>query len=169
MKFEPKRDDDKHLQWICTSVRSPRTATLTNSSAKLFTDVISLVNQKMTLGILTLKIFLAECARLRIMPGQTDFIQAYLQVPVRDRIFVIFPSYWSKWLPPDLQKYCGVPMQLLKSLYGYCMSGKLFWEEQAIVLKNFGMTPCDAAPAFWYKHYPTNDVLLVLQYSDDLM
>ncbi len=60
-------------------------------------------------------------------------------------------------------------MRLLKSLYGYCMSGKLFWEEHAIVLKNFGMTPCDAAPAFWYKHYPNNDGLLVLQYSDDLM
>jgi hypothetical protein len=106
----------------------------------------------------TLKIFLAECARLRIRPGQTDFIQAYLQVPMRDRVFVIFPAYWSKWLPQDLRKYCGVPMRLLKSLYGYCMSGKLFWEEQAIVLNNFGLKPCDAAPALWYKHYPNEDV-----------
>jgi hypothetical protein len=60
-------------------------------------------------------------------------------------------------------------MRLLKSLYGYCMSGKLFLEEQAIVLNNFGLKPCDAAPALWYRHYPNEDVLMVLQYSDDLL
>ena len=40
-------------------------------------------------SFLTLKVFLALCARLRMRPGQTDFIQAYLQAEVRDHVFVL--------------------------------------------------------------------------------
>ena len=116
-----------------------------------------------------LKIFLGECARLDMIPGQTDFTMAYLQCATKARVFVKIPSYWSKYIPEELRKYCGVPLRMLRCLYGYFSSGRTFWEEQAVVFRRFGLQSCEAAPALWYKHYDGNIVLYVLQYSDDLL
>ena len=81
----------------------------------------------------------------------------------------MLPIYWAKHLPEDLHQYCGTPLRLVKGLYGYFRSGRNFWEEQAIFFTEFGLISCDAAPALWYKHYPDGHVLLILQYSDDLL
>jgi hypothetical protein len=116
-----------------------------------------------------LMVFLAECARLKICPSQTDFVQAYLQADVQDRVFVKFPQFWAKFLTPDLAAYCGVPCRLLKGLYGYFLSGKLFWQEQADFFISFGLKALDSAPALWRMTTPDGHVLLVLQYSDDLL
>ena len=120
-------------------------------------------------SFLTLKIFLALCALRRMCPGQTDFVQAYLQAEVRDRVFVRLPAYWAKVMPSHLQKYCGIPLRLLKGLYGHHLSGKYFWEEQADFFTVYGLRSCEAAPALWYLHFGENDILIVLQYSDDLL
>jgi len=104
-----------------------------------------------------------------MIPGQTDFTMAYLQCATKARVFVKIPSYWSKYIPEELRKYCGVPLRMLRCLYGYFSSGRTFWEEQAVVFRRFGLQSCEAAPALWYKHYDGNIVLYVLQYSDDLL
>jgi hypothetical protein len=116
-----------------------------------------------------LMVYLAEVARLKISTGQTDFVQAYLQTDVKDRVFVMFPQFWAKFLPPELAEYCGVPCRLLKGLYGYFLSGKLFWQEQADFFVSFGLKALDSAPALWRMTTPDGHTLLVLQYSDDLL
>jgi hypothetical protein len=42
-----------------------------------------------------LKVFLALCARYRIFPSQTDFVSAYLQVAMKERVFIKFPDSWN--------------------------------------------------------------------------
>ena len=71
-------------------------------------------------------------------------------------------------MPDDLKPYCGVPLLLMKALYGYTFSGKFLYEEQEEFLISFGMqsTPM---PALWRMHLPGGGVLMVLQYSDDFL
>jgi hypothetical protein len=38
-----------------------------------------------------------------------------------------------------LKPYCGVPLLLMKALYGYTFSGKFLYEEQEEFLISFGM------------------------------
>jgi hypothetical protein len=82
---------------------------------------------------------------------------------------VQFPAFWAKYLPEDLAEYCGTPCRLLKGLYGYFLSGKLFWQEQADFFIAFGLKACTSAPALWRKVNADGETLLVLQYSDDLL
>ena len=91
------------------------------------------------------------CAKFGIFPSQADYVMAYLQVDMKERVFVQLPSYWMAHMPDDLKPYCGVPLQLMKALYGYTFSGKLLDEEQEKFLISFGMrsTPM---PALWRMH-----------------
>jgi hypothetical protein len=48
-------------------------------------------------------------------------------------------------------------------------SGKLLYEEQDDFLRSLGLTPCRLQPALWYKNLPKDGLLIVLQYSDDML
>jgi hypothetical protein len=74
-------------------------------------------------------------------PSQADYVMAYLQVDRKERVFVKLPDYWAAHMPDDLKAYCGVPLFLLKALYGYTFSGKCLYEEQEEFLIDFGMQP----------------------------
>ena len=71
-------------------------------------------------------------------------------------------------MPDDLKPYCGVPLLLMKALYGYTFSGKFLYEEQEEFLVSFGMQ-LTSMPALWRMHLPGGGVLMVLQYSDDFL
>jgi len=71
-------------------------------------------------------------------------------------------------MPDDLKAYCGVPLLLLKALYGYTFSGKFFYKEQEEFLIDFRMRP-SPMPAIWRMSIPGGGILLVLQYSDDFL
>ena len=118
---------------------------------------------------LLLCIFLAMCARHGIMPCQIDFVSAFLQAHMRERLFVELPKYWAPHLPEDLKGYCGRPLLLLKALYGYRLSGKFLWEDQAEFFESQGFVPCSAGPALWYRRLDDGGLLLLLQYSDDML
>ena len=93
------------------------------------------------------------CQVLDIFPSQADYVMAYLQVNMKERFFVQLPRYWTAHIPDDLKSYCGVPLHLMKALYGYTFSGKFLYEEQEEFLISFGMrlTPM---PALWRMHLP---------------
>jgi hypothetical protein len=49
---------------------------------------------------LSLKIFLAMCAYFGIFPSQLDFVMAYIQVAMKERVYIKFPSIilnFSQW------------------------------------------------------------------------
>jgi hypothetical protein len=93
-----------------------------------------------------LRVYLAMCAHFRMFPSQTDFIMAYLQVKMKERVFVRFPDSWLPYVPDDLQAYCNRPLLLLKALYGYTYSGKFLYEEQSSSL----LSACDKR---WYQRF----------------
>ena len=117
---------------------------------------------------LALKVFLATCARLGMFPSQTDFILAYLQADMRERVFVKFPDYWVKFLPEHLHKWIGRPLLLKKALYGYNYSGKFLYLDQAEFLESQGFEK-SGLPGLWVKHLDDGHVMLFLHYSDDIM
>ena len=116
----------------------------------------------------SLQLYLAMCAKFGIFPSQADYVMAYLQVNMKERVFVQLPHYWTAHMPDDLKSYCGVPLLLMKALYGYTFSENFLYEEQEDFLISFGMqsTPM---PALWCMHLPGGGVLMVLQYSDDFL
>ena len=116
----------------------------------------------------SLKVFLGTCARQGYFPCQIDFIMAYVQAKMKGRVFVRIPANWKELLPVELHKWCGRPLRLLKALYGYTMSGRLLFEEQAEFMKEFGLQETSVI-ALWKKDLPDGQFLLVLQYSDDFL
>ena len=119
-------------------------------------------------SFLSLKTFLAICARLGIFPRQTDLILAYLQADMRERVFIKFPEAWSQFLPEHLHKWMGRPLRLVKALYGYNYSGKFLYLDLSEFLTNQGLVET-ALPGLWVKHFEGGGVLLFLHYSDDIM
>ena len=119
-------------------------------------------------SFLALKVFLASCARLGIFPSQTDFLLAYLQTDMRERVFVKFPDAWKYHLPEHLHKWIGRPLRLRKALYGYNYSGKFLYEDQADFLKREGLEE-SGLPGLWIKHLPYGGTLLFLHYVDDIL
>ena len=119
-------------------------------------------------SFLALKVFLATCARLGIFPSQTDFLLAYLQADMRERVFVKFPDAWKYHLPEHLHKWIGRPLRLRKALYGYNYSGKFLYEDQAEFLRQEGLEE-SGLPGLWIKHLPNGGTLLFLHYVDDIL
>jgi Reverse transcriptase (RNA-dependent DNA polymerase) len=116
----------------------------------------------------SLRLFLALCAKYRMFPSQSDFVAAYLQVSMKERVFVKFPAYWADHVPERLKKYCGVDLLLKKALYGYTYSGKFLFEEQADFFRSVGLRQT-VIPALWVQHFDHGGILMVLHYSDDLL
>jgi hypothetical protein len=93
---------------------------------------------------------------------------AYLQVKMKERVFIRLPAFWAEHLPENFHKYCGVPLRLLKALYGYTYSGKFLYEEQAEFFSLYGLRQT-VIPALWVMAFGNNHRLLVLHYSDDIL
>ena len=115
-----------------------------------------------------LRLYLALCARYKMFPAQTDWVQAYLQCKMKERVFIQFPARWAEYLPDDLAKYCGVPLELLKALYGYTYSGKRLYEEQESFLTEQGFIQAPLL-GIWYKRLADNGIFLLLLFADDLL
>ena len=118
----------------------------------------------------SLFVYLGFCAKYMMFPAQIDFVQAYVQTTLKgEKVYVMFPAFWKDLVPDDLKAYMGVPLLLVKALYGYTYSGRLLWEEQSEFLEQQGMQPLDKMPALWKRHLPNQGIHLVLQYSDDFL
>ena len=81
-----------------------------------------------TASFQALKIFLADAAHLQVRVHQLDFVGAFLQAKVCSQIFVKLPAMYGS-IFPEYQQYSGMPLRLLKSMYGMTLSGKYWYQE----------------------------------------
>jgi Reverse transcriptase (RNA-dependent DNA polymerase) len=117
----------------------------------------------------SLMVYLAICARYGMYPSQLDFVMAYVQVAMKERVFIKFSHHWKNYLPDNLHHYVDTPLLLKKALYGYTYSGKLLYDEQAEFLESIGFRSVQVSPAIWVKNLPSNGLIMILQYSDDFL
>ena len=80
-------------------------------------------------SFLSLKTLMAICAKFSLFPKQVDFVLAYLQANMQERVFILFPDEWKKYVPEHLHKWLGRPVKLLKALYGFNYSGKFLYQD----------------------------------------
>ena len=73
----------------------------------------------------TLKYFLADAAKHKARFHELDFIGAFLQAKVKNRVFVKLEMGHAEYFP-EYAQYFGRALKLLKSMYGMKNSGKLF-------------------------------------------
>ena len=72
-----------------------------------------------------LKYFLADAAKHKTGVHQLDFIGAFLQAKVKNRVFFKLDMRYADYFP-EYSQYFGRALKLLKSMYGMTKSGKLF-------------------------------------------
>ena len=76
----------------------------------------------------TLKYFLADAAKHKARVHQLDFIGAFLQAKVKNRVFVKLDTRYADYFT-EYSQYFGRALKLFKSMYGMTNSGKLFANE----------------------------------------
>ena len=76
-----------------------------------------------TASMRTLKYFLADAAKHKARVHQLDFIGAFLQANVKNRVFVKLDMRYAAYFP-EYSQYFGRALKLLKSMYGMTNSGK---------------------------------------------
>ena len=75
-----------------------------------------------------LKYFLADATKHKSILHQLDFIGAFLQARVKNRVFVKLNIRYTAYFPEHAQ-YFGRALRLLKSMYVMTNSRKLFDDE----------------------------------------
>ena len=97
-----------------------------------------------------------------------DFIGAFLQAKVRSRVFIKMPAVYGE-IFPEFKEYCGVPVRLIKSMYGMSLSGKYWYQElQEWLLENSFMQSKVIACFFW-KNFEDGSKIYLLDYVDDCL
>jgi len=121
-----------------------------------------------TASFRALKMFLAHAARLKVRVRQLDFVGAFLQAKVCNRIFVIIPSYYAS-IFPEFKQYCGTPLRLLKAMYGMTLSGKFWYQDLLEFLVSLGFMQSTVIRCLFYQRYPDGSVIFILNYVDDML
>ena len=73
----------------------------------------------------TLKYSLADAAKNKAIVHQLDFIGAFLEAKLKNRVIVKLDIRYTGYFP-EYTKYFGRALRLLKSMYVITNSGKLF-------------------------------------------
>ena len=104
-------------------------------------------------GFNAVKIFLAMAAFHKCRVYQLDYTGAFLQAPATTRVVTILPAEWKEFFP-DLAEYFGVPLLILKSLYGQTESMKNFDIRQSNWLVNdYGFQRCPSEESIYHYHH----------------
>ena len=81
-----------------------------------------------TASMTTLKYFLADAAKHKAIIHQLDFIGAFLQARVKNKVFFKLDIRYTDYFP-EYAQYFGRALKLLKYMYGMTNSGKFFADE----------------------------------------
>ena len=73
----------------------------------------------------TLKYFVSDAEKHKVRVYQLDFIGAFIQAKVKNRVFVKLDMRYADYFP-EYAQYFGRYLKLLKSMYGMTNFGKLF-------------------------------------------
>ena len=116
--------------------------------------------------MITLKYLLADAAKHKARVHQLDFIGAFLQANVKNRVFVMLDIRYEDYSPEYVQ-YFGRALKLLKSMYGMTKSGKLFSDDltEWLIEEVFMQSQCHMS--IYYKYAPDGSKIVVLSYVDD--
>ena len=114
----------------------------------------------------TLKYFLADAAKHKARFHQLDFIGAFLQAKVNNRVFVKLDMWYADYFP-EYAQYFGRALKLLKPMYGITNSSKLFADEltEWLIEEVFIQSQCQMS--IYYKYAPDGSKIVVLSYDDD--
>ena len=112
-----------------------------------------------TASMRTLKYFLADAAKHKARVHQLDFIGAFLQANVKNRVFVKLDMRYAAYFP-EYTEYFGIALKLLKSMYGMTKSGKLFADELTELLIKEGFIQSQCQMSIYYKYAPDGSKLL---------
>ena len=119
-----------------------------------------------TASMRTLKYFLADAAKHKARVHQLDFIGAFLQAKVKNRVFVKLDKRYADCFPAYSQ-YFGRALNVFKSMYGMNKSGKLFADELTEWLIEEGFMQSQFQMSIYYKYTPDGSKIIVLSYVDD--
>ena len=119
-----------------------------------------------TASMRSLKYFLVGASKHKARVHQLDFIGAFLQANVKNRVFVKLDMRYAAYFP-EYSQYFGRALKLLKSMYGMTNSGKMFADEltEWIIEEVFMQSQCQMS--IYYKYAPDGSKIVVLSYVDD--
>jgi hypothetical protein len=119
-----------------------------------------------------LRRFIAEAARMGKSIKQLDFISAFVQAIVKERMFVKLPSCLRKYVPQELHQYFDIPLKLNKGLYGTTHSAKWWWEELHSWLISQGFECAQSEKCLYIKRF-SNSIkdrwIKIINYIDDML
>ena len=119
-----------------------------------------------TASMKNLKYFLADAAKHKSRVHQLDFIGAFLQAKVKNRVFVKLDMRYAYYFL-EYAQYFGRALKFLKSMYGMTNSGKLFAGELNEWLIEEGFIQSQCQMSIFYKYAPDGSKIDVLSYVDD--
>ena len=99
-----------------------------------------------------------DAAKQKERVHQLDFIGAFFQAKVKNRLFLKLDSRYTDQFP-EYSNYFGRDLILLKSMYGMTNSGKLFADELT------KKSQCQMS--IYYNYAPYGTKIVVLSYVDD--
>ena len=116
--------------------------------------------------MITLKYLIADSEKHKARVHQLDFIGAFLQAKVKNRVFVKLDMRYAAYFP-EYSQYFGRALKLLKSMYGMTNSGKMFADEMTEwpIEEGFVLSQCQMS--IYYKYAPDGSKIVVLSYVDD--
>ena len=116
-----------------------------------------------------LKVFIAVCVLHKQNMWQLDFIGAFLQSPMKSRVFVKLPAILGE-LFPEYKKYCGKPIMLNKSMYGQTVSGAYWFDElNTWLVEEEKFVQSIIAPTLYTKTFEDGSTIWLLNYVDDML
>ena len=101
----------------------------------------------------TLKFLLADIAKHKARVHQLDFIGAFLQANVKNRVFVKLDMRYAYYFP-EYAQYFGRALKLLKYMYGMTNSGELFDDDFTEWLLEAGFIQSQCQMSIYYKYAP---------------
>ena len=117
----------------------------------------------------TVKIFLCRAAKLKKQVIQIDFVGAFLQARVKQRLFVTLPAEFESYFP-EFKDYFGKPQLLDKAMYGTSIASKC-WNEDLTeyFTKSAGFSQSSVDSSLFIKRLPDGKYIELILYVDDAM
>ena len=114
------------------------------------------------------EVFLADAAKHKARVHQLDFIGAFLQAKVKNRVFVKLDMRYAEYFP-EYAQYFGIALKLLKSMYGMTNFGKLFADEltEWLIEEAFMQSQCQMS--IYYKYVYDGSKSFFLSHVDDFV
>ena len=114
-----------------------------------------------TASIRTFNYFLADAAKPKARDHRIDFIGAFLQAKVKNRVFVKLDMRYAYYFP-EYSQYIERALKILKSMYRMTNSCKLFADEMTEWLIEEGFMQSQCQMSIYYKYAPDGSNIVVL-------